>query len=157
MTAAELHLDRTATADQSLQPGARLTPAQQLGLSAAPVAGAASTRFDHMTTRGPCASCHNGNAATGKSPKHVPTTASCDTCHKSTATFAGARFTHTGTTAACATCHNGGLPASRKARADQRFLRDLSQEHAMPAGALQPRQRRPPAGCHNGSTASGKP
>ena len=32
-----------STADQSLQPGARLTPAQQLGLSAAPAAGATSS------------------------------------------------------------------------------------------------------------------
>ena len=53
------------------------------------------------------ARCHNGVAAPGKSPKHVVTSAPCESCHKSTATFAGARMNHTGITANCASCHNG--------------------------------------------------
>jgi hypothetical protein len=150
-----------STADQSLQPGARLAPAQQLGLSAAPAAGAVSSRFDHMTTRGPCASCHNGNAATGKSPKHVPTTASCDTCHKSTATFAGARFTHAGTTAACATCHNGGIASGKPQKhvPTSASCETCHKSTATFAGARFSHTATTAAcaSCHNGGTASGKP
>ena len=39
--------------------------------------------------------------------RHIVTTAPCETCHKSTVTFAGARLDHTAVTAPCATCHNG--------------------------------------------------
>ncbi len=52
-------------------------------------------------------SCHNGTTATGKNNGHVQTTAACETCHKSTTSFAGAAFSHTGITAGCASCHNG--------------------------------------------------
>ena len=38
---------------------------------------------------------------------HIVTSAPCETCHKSTVTFAGARMNHTGITANCASCHNG--------------------------------------------------
>jgi hypothetical protein len=64
-------------------------------------------RFDHMNAVGACASCHNGVAATGKPPRHVPTQAPCDSCHKGTNTFAGARFDHMLAKAPCMTCHNG--------------------------------------------------
>ena len=45
--------------------------------------------------------------AVGKPPKHVATTAACDSCHKSTVSFAGARMDHTTLTVPCANCHNG--------------------------------------------------
>jgi hypothetical protein len=43
----------------------------------------------------------------GKPPRHVTTAAPCETCHKSTVTFAGARMDHSSLTATCASCHNG--------------------------------------------------
>src|SRR5260370_6988809 len=53
-----------------------------------------------------CATCHNGAAATGKRTNHVVTSAPCESCHKSTVTFAGARMNHTGLVANCARCHS---------------------------------------------------
>jgi hypothetical protein len=57
-------------------------------------------------TPGTCATCHNGVRATGKTPNHVATTASCDTCH-TTAAWLPARFDHAGVTGSCGACHNG--------------------------------------------------
>ncbi len=58
-----------------------------------------------------CATCHTGAfpPAVGKSAGHTPTTAACETCHKSTTTWAGAKVDHSVFTAAtnCASCHNG--------------------------------------------------
>lgn len=69
----------------------------------APISG----RFDHSRAIGPCTTCHNGVAATGKPQRHVTTQAQCDTCHKSTTTFAGARFDHMAAKGPCMSCHNG--------------------------------------------------
>jgi hypothetical protein len=56
---------------------------------------------------GTCATCHNGSAATGKPSGHVVTTASCDTCHRTTA-WIPATFSHTTVApGTCGTCHNG--------------------------------------------------
>jgi NAD-dependent SIR2 family protein deacetylase len=65
-----------------------------------------------------CSSCHNGTTATGKNSGHILTTASCETCHKSTTTWSGAKADHSTFTSAtnCASCHNGmaatGKPAN---------------------------------------------
>jgi predicted CXXCH cytochrome family protein len=59
-----------------------------------------------------CASCHVRGARLAGSnvvmaPQHLPTQATCETCHN-TVTFSGARFNHMGVTRdRCATCHNG--------------------------------------------------
>ena len=50
----------------------------------------------------------------GKPATHIPTTAPCETCHKSTVTFAGARMDHSRVTAPCASCHNGGWPRASR-------------------------------------------
>jgi deoxycytidylate deaminase len=72
--------------------------------------------MDHTGITANCASCHNGKTATGKPATHIVTSAPCETCHKSTVSFAGARMDHTGITANCASCHNGktatGKPAT---------------------------------------------
>jgi hypothetical protein len=58
-----------------------------------------------------CVNCHSGASFAGVTPlskpaTHVVTNAGCETCHKSTTTFAGAGFDHTGVAAGtCATCH----------------------------------------------------
>jgi hypothetical protein len=43
----------------------------------------------------------------GKPAKHLTTAAPCESCHKSTRTFAGARVDHASLSGGCATCHNG--------------------------------------------------
>ena len=61
---------------------------------------------------GKCSTCHSGGFlavnAQSKTPTHIATTAQCDTCHKSTSTWATGSFTHTVSVAGqCTTCHNG--------------------------------------------------
>jgi hypothetical protein len=63
-----------------------------------------------------CASCHNGRAALGKPAKHIPTNDPCESCHRSTVTFAGSRFDHSRITAPCASCHNGVMAAGKSPR-----------------------------------------
>ena len=60
-----------------------------------------------------CVSCHNGRTAPAKPVKHITTNDSCETCHKSTVTFAGARLDHTRITAPCASCHNGTMASGK--------------------------------------------
>ena len=56
-----------------------------------------------------CATCHSGGYAgvVSKPPTHFPTTASCETCHKSTTSFAGTQYNHAGIVSGCVTCHSG--------------------------------------------------
>ena len=54
--------------------------------------------MNHTGMEGRCITCHSGgfiaqNAQT-KPATHVATTAQCDTCHKSTVTWATATFEH---------------------------------------------------------------
>jgi hypothetical protein len=67
--------------------------------------------FTHPSPLAACATCHNGTNATGKATNHLPTNATCDTCHlPSDSSFAGAgdlKMNHQGITTGCATCHNG--------------------------------------------------
>ncbi|MBI1404177.1 MAG: cytochrome C, partial [Porphyrobacter sp.] len=55
---------------------------------------------------GTCSSCHNGSIAEGKPAGHIPTTAQCSDCHRTTA-WSPATFNHAGVTGNCASCHNG--------------------------------------------------
>ena len=56
---------------------------------------------------GTCGTCHNGAKATGKSASHIPTTAACDSCHKTTG-WIPATMNHMGVApGTCMTCHNG--------------------------------------------------
>jgi hypothetical protein len=45
--------------------------------------------IDHVQALGPCAACHNGKVAVGKTPQHPITNAPCNTCHFNTVTFKG--------------------------------------------------------------------
>jgi hypothetical protein len=74
----------------------------------------AVNKFDHndpMVVGVPCATCHNGTIATGKSATHVTTSDNCAACHTSANwTVAPASFDHTDPGVAgksCETCHNG--------------------------------------------------
>jgi hypothetical protein len=78
----------------------------------------------HSITTG-CASCHTltpGGTylnAVGKpaTTTHATVTGNCESCHKSTATWAGARVDHSTFTAAtnCTTCHNGSSATPKPA------------------------------------------
>ena len=54
-----------------------------------------------------CVACHNGTLAQGMPAGHLPSSASCDTCHRNTVTFANAPMNHAGISSNCTSCHNG--------------------------------------------------
>jgi hypothetical protein len=67
--------------------------------------------MNHSGMAGKCSTCHSGaylgQNAQAKPATHVPTSAQCDTCHKSTSSWATATFTHdTSAAGKCSTCHN---------------------------------------------------
>lgn len=120
-----------------------------------------SPKATHAGVTGGCATCHNGVAATGKPPNHVPTSSPCEGCHKSTATFAGARMNHAGIVANCATCHNGVLALGRPAK---HILTSASCETCHKSTTTFAGARVDHASltatcvsCHNGGVADGKP
>jgi len=68
---------------------------------------------------GSCGTCHNGSfpGAAGKPGNHLPTTASCDSCHRTTAWIPASAFNHTGVTpGTCGTCHNGTTATGKNTR-----------------------------------------
>jgi hypothetical protein len=67
----------------------------------------AQPNLRHPAVSNGCTSCHNGVTANGKPANHVATNAPCESCHKSTVSFAGARMNHAGVIGNCASCHNG--------------------------------------------------
>jgi hypothetical protein len=121
----------------------------------------ATGRFTHAGNSGGCTGCHNGSAALGKPPTHIATNAPCETCHKSTAAFAGARMNHAGIIGACASCHNGagalGKPATHiptsaaceSCHKSSVTFAGARMDHSRVAGSC--------VGCHNDRVAIGKP
>ncbi|MEO1036638.1 MAG: cytochrome c3 family protein [Pseudomonadota bacterium] len=71
-------------------------------------------RVDHEEVLGTCESCHNNRVAVGKPLNHIPTTADCDVCHR-TSVFALAVFSHDGIVAGCVGCHNNRIVAGKPA------------------------------------------
>jgi Cytochrome c3 len=123
---------------------------------------AMQSNMSHVGVVNGCIRCHNGVAATGKPPNHVITTAPCESCHKSTVTFAGAAMNHAGIVGNCASCHNGGggalgkpakhivtnAPCESCHRSTVTF-EGARVDHASITATC--------ATCHNGATAEGKP
>lgn len=79
-----------------------------------------STMNHSAVTAYTCATCHNGSyisekgslglGALAKTPTHISTSSSCDSCHHSFTTFLGAVFNHSGVTpTTCGSCHLTGL------------------------------------------------
>ena len=70
-----------------------------------------------------CSGCHissNRMNASAKPALHIPTAAACETCHKSSASFAGTAMNHAGIVSSCVTCHSsaafaGVTPLSKPA------------------------------------------
>jgi len=99
--------------------------------------------------------------APGKGARHIATSAPCETCHKSTVSFAGARMNHAGIATGCASCHNGVAALGKSARhiATSAPCETCHKSTISFAGA-----RMNHAGivgnciaCHNGVSAIGKP
>ena len=111
-----------------------------------------------------CTGCHNGVIARGKSANHIPTTASCDSCHRISVSFAAksALMNHSTITGACATCHNGTL-AKGKNTTHVQTVADCGICHTTTTFdggrfAHTPEQvgAKTCFDCHNGTTATGK-
>jgi hypothetical protein len=121
----------------------------------------APTKPNHAGVVTGCATCHNGIAAAGKRSNHVVTTAPCESCHKSTVTFAGARMNHAGLVANCIRCHSGTIAIGKPAKhittnapcetchkSTVSFV-GARVDHATLTGTC--------ISCHNGATAEGRP
>jgi len=144
--------------------------------------------MNHSGTAGPvatgnCATCHSGSYvsvnALPKPATHIPTTAQCDTCHRSYTAFAPATMNHAGTTGPlaagnCSNCHNGsytgqnalGKPATHIPTTAQCDICHTNYTAFSPASMNHSRTTGPLATgncatCHNGaytsSNALGKP
>lgn len=74
--------------------------------------------MNHGGTTGLCSACHSGtyvaqNAQT-KPVTHVSTSAQCDTCHRSTVSWATATYAHDASAnGQCSSCHNGTTAVGR--------------------------------------------
>jgi hypothetical protein len=117
--------------------------------------------MSHAGVTSGCAACHNGVAAPGKPRNHIVTNAPCETCHKSTVTFAGARMNHAGIIGNCASCHNGrnvlGKPTNHIVTTAP--CETCHKSTVTFAGARMDHTRVTAtcASYHNGTTAQGKP
>ncbi|MGJ0510860.1 cytochrome c3 family protein, partial [Methylocystis sp.] len=60
-----------------------------------------------------CATCHDNVRALGKSPAHIKTDLPCETCHKSTDSFAGAFYQHKSSDTNCSSFHNGTIATGK--------------------------------------------
>ncbi len=107
----------------------------------------ASARVDHsgFNAATNCASCHNGNTATGKPGTHIPTgAATCFSCHGTTG-WTPTKWNHTQVPVAaqCASCHNGGYPPA-----------DGKPANHIPYAAVPVTAAANCDGCHKGSTST---
>ncbi len=149
------HIPTTATCDTCHAAGSSFAPIT-VGIATlhASMAGPASA--------GNCSSCHGGgfvtqNAQT-KPAKHVATNAQCDTCHKSSTTWATATFDHaaaaTPVTGRCADCHgvsalgkpDSHVPTTQQCDACHTSLvafKPATMNHVATAGQC--------VSCHNGA------
>ncbi len=107
------------------------------------------TLMVHTGITSGCATCHDtGKSFTGvtnlktKPSNHVPTSATCETCHSASnfTTFAGTAMNHSGIASGCTTCHAASVtgtpfagvtpkPQGSGPHPDHGGLRDVSQVH----------------------------
>ena len=78
----------------------------------------APATMNHTGLSGACATCHSGSYlsinAQVKTATHVSTVAQCDTCHRSTTSWATVTYLHAAGDTACNTCHGVTPPALSK-------------------------------------------
>ncbi len=93
----------------ALRPILTGAPGLPVGATGAPLP------FTHIgVVPGACVSCHApGGKAAPKPANHLPTSLSCDSCHR-TSSWLPALFSHTGVLAGtCATCHTGNWATAK--------------------------------------------
>ena len=112
---------------------------------------------------GQCARCHNTLQATGKPITHMPTTASCDSCHTTGRWTPPKSMVHDATTVGrCSTCHNGTI-ASGKPPMHIQTNAQCDTCHTSTVTWLSAQFLHDPSTvgrcstCHNGQTAKGRP
>jgi hypothetical protein len=146
----------TATAAPS---AAAATPATASATAPVATAAAGVPVNPHLGVRGNCVNCHNGIAATGKSPNHIASGEQCANCH-TTIAWVPARFDHRGVTAPCASCHNGVVVTGKPVAHIPTGL-DCSACHGTfawrPARFSHSGIVGSCVGCHNTLTGLGKP
>jgi nitrate/TMAO reductase-like tetraheme cytochrome c subunit len=112
----------TAARVRPVMRGALNTLSQHVLIDGNPVTAPADGTqvFSHAgVLPGQCQTCHNAMAAKGKPAKHLQTTLSCDSCHRTTA-WKPAQFSHEGVQPGqCQACHN---PASATGKAAGHFV-----------------------------------
>lgn len=120
-----------------------------------------TARFTHAgVVPGTCTNCHNGAMAPGKPSNHVQTTASCDTCHRTTA-WSPASFNHGNVVpGTCANCHNGSQATGKPSNHVQTTSScdNCHRTTAWTPASFSHATVTPGtcANCHNGSQATGK-
>lgn len=118
--------------------------------------------MNHAGLAGLCSSCHNGTYlaqnAQVKPATHIVTSAQCDTCHRSTTTWASATFNHATAVPAvagrCASCHNSttalGKPTNHVPTAGQCDSCHLNFTTFAPAAMNHAGTAAQCDSCHNG-------
>ena len=128
-----------------------------------------TAKMNHaVVTATPCATCHRGGFTVAKqfpATSHVPTSLTCNSCHKSTTSFlAAVVHKNTTITTGCATCHNGTFSASGASGKSTKHVVTSSPCETchkstttfLGATFVHPAVTSGCASCHNGSTAKGK-
>ena len=173
---ASCHSGAYLTQNAQTKPATHIPTTQQCDSCHNSITTWATGTFNHASATpavaGRCADCHNSVNALGKPTNHIPTTAQCDTCHKTFAAFAPAAMSHAGTTGPvaagnCASCHSGAYQfANAQAKPVTHVTTtaqcdDCHKSTTTWSGALYVHDAAAAAGrcatCHNGSTALGKP
>jgi hypothetical protein len=117
--------------------------------------------IDHVQALGPCANCHNGKIAVGKTPHHPITNAACNTCHFNTVTFKGGTLPpNMPQTPAATTSH---IPAATSNAGSPNRPGETSTD-AQTSASMRNAPGKPNhagfvsgcAACHNGVAATGK-
>jgi len=128
----------------------------------------APASVDHNEVTGTCASCHDGNIASGKGTTHIASSDNCDSCHAVGPTpwspVAPASVDHNEVTGTCASCHDGTI-ASGKSTSHITTSINCDACHApgptpwapvAPASVDHNEVTGTCSSCHNGTIASGK-
>jgi hypothetical protein len=108
--------------------------------------------IDHTQALGPCASCHNGKFAAGKTPNHIVTSQPCDRCHLNTVTFKGAIVPPAVPSIAAPSPAPSSAPSSSAPGSSAPAKPGLAggrMDHSNIIANC--------AACHNGARAAGKP
>jgi hypothetical protein len=150
-----------SAASLAITPPASAAPPAVAASPAAPATNTPQPNMSHVGVSRGCVTCHNGAAASGKPPNHPATNAPCESCHKSTVSFAAVRMIHAGIIGNCASCHNGKTATGKPTN---HVITNASCETCHKSTATfegarfdHTRVTATCASCHNGTVSEGKP